>query len=110
MEYNGYMVGPVIRRLRQDRKLTLDQVSERTGLSISSIKQLEQGGRNMSMSSLYLFMAAYQCDANTILNIEQNTDDKSSIDRKLETLPAGKREYFTRTFLFMLEHTDKLML
>lgn len=66
MEYDGYTVGPNLRQLRTDRKLTLEQVSELTGLSTSSIKQLEQGGRNLSMKSLFLFMAAYECDANTL--------------------------------------------
>lgn len=106
MEYNGYVVGPVIRRLRQARKLTLDQVSEKTGLSISSIKQLEQGGRNMSMNSLYLFMEAFGCDANTVLNITPKIEGGLSIDKKLELLPISKREYLTELFLFILERME----
>ena len=62
-EYDGYTVGPKLRQLRKDRKLSVYQVSEMTGLSNSSIKQMEQGGRNLSMNSLYLFMDAYKCDA-----------------------------------------------
>ena len=65
-EYDGYTVGPKLRQLRKDRKLSVYQVSEMTGLSNSSINQMEQGGRNLSMNSLYLFMDAYKCDANTI--------------------------------------------
>lgn len=55
MQYDGYSVGPVVRQLRLDRKMTIDKVSELTGLSNSSIQQIEQGGRNLSMKSLYLY-------------------------------------------------------
>lgn len=70
MKYNGLTVGPVIRQLRKERKLSVYDVSEKTGLSHSSINQIEQGGRNLSMNSLFLFMNAFDCDANTILNIK----------------------------------------
>ncbi len=76
--YDGYAVGPKLRQLRKDRKLSVYQVSEMTGLSNSSINQMEQGGRNLSMNSLYLFMAAYKCDANTILDINLKETDKKT--------------------------------
>lgn len=104
MEYNGYLIGPVIRQLRIDRKFTLDQMSEKTGLSISSIKQVEQGGRNLSMRSLYLFMEALNCDANTILKIQKaETDIALSIDGQLEALPEEQKEFLLKSFLFMLK-------
>ncbi|HHU75254.1 MAG TPA: ImmA/IrrE family metallo-endopeptidase [Clostridiales bacterium] len=59
MKYDGYTVGPNLRQLRKDKKLSLYQVSEKTGLSQSSITQVEQGGRNLSMKSLYLLMDVY---------------------------------------------------
>lgn len=111
MEYDGYVIGPVIRQLRLDRKLTLDQVSELTGLSISSIKQLEQGGRNLSMKSLFLFMEAYKCDANTILNIsmESSTDKKAdSIDECLNLLPGEQNLYLKQSFMYMIEQAKQL--
>ena len=62
-KYDGYTVGPKLRQLRKDKKLSVYQVSELTGLSNSSINQIEQGGRGLSMNGLYLLMDAYQCDA-----------------------------------------------
>ncbi|CRZ35080.1 helix-turn-helix protein [Herbinix hemicellulosilytica] len=53
MKYDGYTVGPKLRQLRKDKKLSLYRVSEKTGLSQSSITQVEQGGRNLSMKILY---------------------------------------------------------
>lgn len=113
MEYDGYVIGPIIRQLRLDRKLTLEQVSEMTGLSLSSIKQLEQGGRNLSMKSLFLFMDAYRCDANTILNIsmKSSTDRKThSIDTCLDLLPGKQKKYLKQLFIYMIEQARKLVL
>lgn len=112
MEYDGYTVGPNLRQLRTDRKLTLEQVSELTGLSTSSIKQLEQGGRNLSMNSLFLFMAAYECDANTLLNIKKKVitdNDNKSVDARLELLPGKQSDYLKRTFLYMLNQAEMLV-
>lgn len=111
MQYDGYIVGPVVRQLRLDKKLTIDQVSESTGLSNSSIQQIEQGGRNLSMKSLYLFMNAYECDANTILNVhiesllEKNSD---SIDDCLKELPDNQKVFLRQSFMYMVEQAKKL--
>ena len=53
-KYNGYEIGPNLRQIRKDRKLSVYQVSESTGLSNSSINQIEQGSRGLSMNALYL--------------------------------------------------------
>ena len=111
MKYDGYVVGPKIRQLRKDKKLSLYQVSEKTGLSQSSITQVEQGGRNLSMKSLYLLMGVYGCDANTILSIIQvsNLDSKKdSIDSRLKELPEKQQKYLKQTFLYMLDQAVML--
>ena len=56
MKYDGYAVGPVLRNLRTDRKITVEGLSDMTGISTSAIKQIEQGGRNLSMKNLYIMM------------------------------------------------------
>ncbi|MDE6253675.1 MAG: helix-turn-helix transcriptional regulator [Lachnospiraceae bacterium] len=71
MTYDGYEIEPHIRQLRKNKKMTVVELSNRTGLSSSSINQIEQGGRKQSINSLYLLMEALKCDANTILNIEK---------------------------------------
>jgi transcriptional regulator with XRE-family HTH domain len=109
--YDGYAVGPKLRQLRKDRKLSVYQVSEMTGLSNSSINQMEQGGRNLSMNSLYLFMDVYKCDANTILDINniEKTDKKTeSIDEMLTNLPEEKQAYLKQTFKFMIEQSSQI--
>lgn len=112
-KYNGYEIGPNLRQIRKDKKLSLYQVCEMTGLSDSSIKQIEQGGRGLSMRTLYLLMSVYQCDANTLLNIEEKESDtdkkEESIDSKLAELPSEQQDYFRHTFEFMIEQAEVLV-
>lgn len=68
MKYEGYMVGSALRKLRMDRGLSVLQASNLTGMSTSSINQIEQGGRNLSMKSLFIFMDTYGVDANNMWN------------------------------------------
>lgn len=102
MQYNGYDVGPVLRELRKDKGLTIDKVCEITGISTSTLSQLEQGGRNLSMRNLYVLMDVYEVDANTILAVTPSKN-KDSIDKRLSSLSQKQRDYFTSSFLFMLE-------
>ena len=114
MEYDGNVIGPRLRELRKSRKMTLDKVSELTGLSISTLKQVEQGGRRLSMASLYLFMTVYGCDANTVLSIPADMSEKHFLEMKLEELPKGKKEKCREMFGQIIEmllagnggHTD----
>ena len=103
MEYDGNVIGPRLRELRKSRKMTLDKVCELTGLSISTLKQVEQGGRRLSMASLYLLMTVYGCDANTVLNIPTDMSEKHFLEMKLEELPEGKKEKCRELFGQIIE-------
>ena len=46
------MVGEKIRKLRKEKKLTLKDIAEATGLSIGYISQLERGAVEPSLASL----------------------------------------------------------
>ena len=102
MQYNGYNVGPVLRELRKDKGLTIDKVCEMTGISTSTLSQLEQGGRNLSMRNLYVLMDVYDVDANTILAVTSSKNE-DSIDERLSRLSQKQRDYFVGSFLFMLD-------
>ena len=80
----------------------MDALSDMTGLSVSSINQIEQGGRRLSMDSLYLLMEAFGCDPNTILNIET----KGTIDARLAGLSGKKRKYLEKSFSYMLDQAE----
>lgn len=51
-------IGDAVRRLRHERSLTLKQLAERAGLSISQISQIERAESSPSLSSLYRLAVA----------------------------------------------------
>ena len=104
MKYEGYKIGPVIRNVRKGKGLLLDDVATQTGISVSTLGQVEQGGRNLSMKNLYMLMDEYETDANTLLAIDTTSD---SLDSKLRELPVDKQEYLRKTFNFMIEQALK---
>lgn len=53
-------VGDAVRRLRRERGLTLKQLAERAGLSISQISQVERAESSPSVSSLYRLAVALE--------------------------------------------------
>lgn len=105
MEYDGIVIGPRLRELRKNRNLTLEKASELIGLSVSTLKQIEQGGRRLSMASLYLLMTAYQCDANTVLNISDVHKDAFEMEwRRLSDAEKEKcKEVFGQIIRMVLD-------
>src|SRR5690606_41263265 len=45
-------VGPRLRALRRQREVTLAQLSEQTGISVSTLSRLESGGRKPTLELL----------------------------------------------------------
>lgn len=105
MQYDGFVVGPGIRALRKKSTYTLEALSEKTGISVSNIKRIEQGNRNLSMRNLYGIMDAFGVDANTVLNINPAMN-KYSIDARLDNLDEKQRAFLFKTFSFMLEQAE----
>jgi CxxC motif-containing protein (DUF1111 family) len=100
MKYEGYKIGPVIRDIRKDKGLLIEEVAAKTGISVSTLGQVEQGGRNLSMKNLYMLMEVYETDANSLLAIDCTPD---SLDSRLKQLPADKQDYLKKTFDFMID-------
>ena len=77
--------------------------------STNTINKIEQGSRNMSMSSLFLFMTAYEADANTLLDFSGGAGGaEEGIDRKLSLLPIQTQDYLRTTFEVMIAQAQKL--
>lgn len=104
MEYEGYRIGPVLRDIRKEKGLLIEEVASEMGISVSTLGQVEQGGRNLSMKNLYRLMNLYETDANTLLAIDNTSD---SLESKLRRLPADKQEYLKDTFNYMIERALK---
>ncbi|MFO0659806.1 MAG: response regulator [Polyangiaceae bacterium] len=52
------IIGDTIRNLRKDKRLTLKQMSKRTGLSVSLLSQIERAESSASIPSLYKIAVA----------------------------------------------------
>lgn len=107
MQYDGFSVGTTLRNLRKDKHVTFEQMSDETGLSVSSLKQYEQGGRKLSINSLFVLIDFFGVDANTILNVTESKAEVS-IDEKLKRLDKKQRDYLRQTFLYMVDHVHDL--
>ena len=75
--------GMILRRLRLERKLTLAQVSERTGLPVSTLSKVETGKMSLTYSKLMSISAGLGIDIATLFNREQTPD--------LQAVPFGRR-------------------
>lgn len=109
MKYDGCVVGSTLRRLRNEKNVTLEKMSSMTGISTSAIKQYEQGGRQISIKNLYVLIEFFGVDANTILNVTTAEKDVS-IDERLREMDKQKRDYLKETFLFMVEQAERACL
>ena len=107
MKYDGGAVGSILRKLRNDRNVTLEQMSGDTGISVSAIKQYEQGGRQISIRNLYVLIDFFGVDANTILNVPE-PNKEISIDERLKCLDKKQRNYLKQTFLYMVDHVNDM--
>lgn len=92
MKYNSFVVGQNIRRLREEKHITIEEFAGALDKSTSHIHQMELGTRGMSLDLLFTIMNFFQVDSNTILGVGSNTD---SIDAALGTLDVAKRNYLT---------------
>lgn len=64
----GQYLGRAIRGLRRDRGLTLNQLSERSGLSVPFLSQLENNRAKPSLQSLSAIATALGCKMIDIMN------------------------------------------
>ena len=102
MKYEGWNVGSIIRQLRRDNNMTIHELSEAVGKSVSHITQVEEGTRRISIDLLYALVTELDTDANTILAI-QNKQGNISVDEELRKLSPEMRTYFSQQFVQMIK-------
>ncbi|EDM50863.1 hypothetical protein EUBVEN_01642 [Eubacterium ventriosum ATCC 27560] len=82
--------------------MTIDELSEAVGKSVSHITQVEEGTRRISIDLLYALVTELDTDANTILAI-QNKQGNISVDEELRKLSPEMRTYFSQQFVQMIK-------
>lgn len=86
MEYDGILIGQAVRDIRTERGLTIEELSDWVGKSVSHIHQLELGSRKMSVDLLLALVSVLDMDVNRILKIEKTEAvcDKEQKQQEME--------------------------
>jgi transcriptional regulator with XRE-family HTH domain len=69
-------VGPRLRALRQRRRLTLTQLSEDTGVSVSTLSRLESGQRRPTLELLLPLARAHQVPLDELVGAPETGDPR----------------------------------
>jgi transcriptional regulator with XRE-family HTH domain len=69
-------VGPRLRKLRQERAVTLAQLSESTGISVSTLSRLESGGRKPTLELLLPLARAHQVPLDELVDAPATGDPR----------------------------------
>ena len=69
-------VGPRLRGLRQQRGVTLAQLSESTGISVSTLSRLESGQRRPTLELLLLLARAHQVQLDELVDAPATGDPR----------------------------------
>ncbi|GIE87539.1 helix-turn-helix domain-containing protein [Actinoplanes regularis] len=69
-------VGPQLRALRQKRDITLTQLAETTGISVSTLSRLESGSRRPTLELLLPLAEAYQVTLDELVDAPETGDPR----------------------------------
>ncbi|GAA1635462.1 helix-turn-helix domain-containing protein [Actinoplanes couchii] len=69
-------VGPRLRELRRQRDITLTQLSESTGVSVSTLSRLESGARKPTLELLLPLAEAYQVSLDDLVDAPDTGDPR----------------------------------
>src|SRR5688572_19161208 len=80
-------VGPRLRSLRQERNVTLAQLSEQTGISVSTLSRLESGQRKPTLELLLGLARAHQVPLDELVGAPRTGDPRVHME---PTIRDGK--------------------
>ncbi|TWD72433.1 XRE family transcriptional regulator [Kribbella amoyensis] len=95
-------VGPRLRKLRQDRGTTLSELSEATGISVSTLSRLESGQRRPTLELLLPLARAHQVQLDELVDAPPTGDPRvhsrpirsnGSVIIPLSRRPGGLQAY-----------------
>lgn len=100
-------VGPRLKRLRQGRTITLSELSEQTGISISTLSRLEAGLRRPTLEQLLPLARAYSVTLDELVDAPPTGDPRVHM-RPVRTsdgttvLPLSRRPGGIQAYKFIL--------
>ncbi|RMI39990.1 helix-turn-helix domain-containing protein [Streptomyces triticirhizae] len=92
-------VGPRLRALRQERRVTLAALSEETGISVSTLSRLESGGRKPTLELLLPLARAYR------VQLDELVDAPTTGDPRVHPRPFSRHG---QTFIPLTRHLGGL--
>ncbi len=88
------LVGPKIRQLRKERKLTQTELASRIGIQQSDLSRMEKGEYRVSLDTLFKILAVFDVSISEFfddVNKETLTPRDVQVMRDLKRLPGGAR-------------------
>lgn len=108
-------IGDKIKLLRKENKLTLKDLSMKTGLSISFISDIENKRRNPSIDTAKILANAFGISVSELLDDENNLNSGSfqekeiSIDKKIELLDEEMELLFSKVKKLSKEDRQRVL-
>ena len=88
------LVGPKIRQLRKERKLTQTELASRIGIQQSDLSRMEKGEYRVSLDTLFKILAVFDVSISEFfddVNKESLTPRDVQVVRDLKRLPSSVR-------------------
>ena len=86
-------IGATLKKLRNKKSLTLEDISTMTGLSVSYISCLERDKRNINFSTLEKIAKAISIPLPVIIFLSASEDDFDKEDKTLTALQSTLTAY-----------------
>lgn len=84
-------IGELLRTIRKRRKMTLEQLSERTGISVSSLSRIENTQLGLTLEKIELLAAALEVPAAELVSGGRSRQGASPARRKTSADPGAAR-------------------
>ncbi|MEV0275333.1 XRE family transcriptional regulator [Streptomyces sp. NPDC050610] len=103
-------VGPRLRRVRQERGVTLTELSQETGISVSTLSRLESGGRRASLELLLPLSRAFQVPLDELVGAPEVGDPRvRAAPRRVEgmtVVPLTRQPGGLQAFKMVIDPSD----
>ena len=103
-------IGKRIQRIRKQRGLTQEQLSQMVNLSTNYLSNIETGFKTPKLETLVAIMNALECDANALLSdvvTVTSLDESRQISPALAELPPREQQRIKRVVEVLIDEAKK---
>ena len=90
-----------LKEIRTQRKMTQQDISDKTGIPSTSISHIEAGSRKPSLENFYKFVVVLNVSADYLLGRTEHSSDPGTdpISKSIQELPESEREIIQKFIL-----------